>query len=149
MRIGMVLATCAMGLVPLLAPAGASAQAPAPGASPGAPTAAQDEQAMLRMMHRGARNQLGVLQYCQSNGSIGADVVVLQRQMLAMLPPIQVDGLDQAEAAGKRGVVQFGGQEMAIPDAAKARNTTPDALCKQIGAALQAQAAQMPHQAPR
>lgn len=97
---------------------------------------------MLRMMHRGARNQLGVLQYCQANGSIGADVVVLQRQMLAMLPPMEVDGLDQAEAVGKRGIVQFAGQEMAIPDAAKARNTTPAAICKQIGDALMAQAAQ-------
>lgn len=104
----------------------------------------QDQQNMVRMMYRAARNQLGVLQYCQTRGSVDADVVVLQRRMLAMLPPAEVDGVDQAEAAGKRGVVQFGGNEVSIADAAKAQNTTPDAMCKQIATMLQNQAAQMP-----
>ncbi len=114
----------------------ASAQTPA--------TPPPSEQDMLKMLHLGGRNQLGVLQYCQAQGSVGVDVVALQQRMLTMLPPAQVDGLAEAEAAGKRGEVQFGGTHVMLADAAKAQNTTPDAMCKQIGAMMQAQAAQLP-----
>lgn len=96
------------------------------------------------MLHRAAHNQLGVLQYGQSQGSIGADTLDLQRRLLGVLPPMQVDGLDEAEAMGQRGVVDFAGNQIALTDAAKAQSTTADAMCKQIASMLQAQAAQLP-----
>lgn len=128
--------------LPLLAATFFAFAAPALAQTTTPPPAGQQE--MMVMMHRGARNQLGVLEYCQTQGFIGADVVALQQKMLGMLPPAQVTGLDEAEAAGKRGVVQFAGNEVAIVDAAKARNTTPEAMCKQMGEMLQSQAAQLP-----
>ncbi|UFN49404.1 pore-forming ESAT-6 family protein [Roseomonas sp. OT10] len=119
--------------------AAAHAQAPA-----APPATAQGQQEMLRMMHLAGRNQLGVLQYCEAQGSVGADVVALQRRVLGMLPPVQVEGLDAAEATGKGGVVDAMGTRVALADAARAQGTTPDAMCKQMAAMLQAQAAQLP-----
>lgn len=129
-------AVCAATLMPLAA----LAQTPT---TPGGQTAA-GQQEMMKTMHLAARNQLGIIEYCQSQGSVGADVVALQKRMLDMLPPAQVDGLDAAEAAGKKGTVQFAGNSVDINEAAKAQNTTADAMCKQIGSMLQQQAANLP-----
>ena len=109
-----------------------------------APAAPGNQEDMMKMIHQAARNQLGVIEYCQAQGSVGQDVVDLQKRMLAMLPPAQVDGLDAAEAAGKQGMVQFGGAQMDIKQAAAQQNTTADAMCKKIGDMLKAQAAQLP-----
>ena len=129
-------AVCAATLMPVAA----LAQSPtAPGGQ-----MPQGQQEMMKTMHLAARNQLGIIEYCQSQGSVGADVVALQKRMLGMLPPAQVDGLDAAEDAGKKGMVQFAGNSVDIKDAAKAQNTTPDAMCKQIGSMLQAQASNLP-----
>ncbi len=114
---------------------GARAQMPAP---------SQDPQAMMKMMHLAAQNQLGVLEYCEANGSVGSDVVDLQKRMIGMLPPAQVDGLDAAEDSGKKGIISVGGQQMVLADSAKAQGTTPDAMCKQMGTMLKTQAANMP-----
>ena len=135
----MRLLSLTMMFAALSAPLPALAQAPA--APAGMPQGQQD---MVRMMHLAAHNQLGVLEYCQAQGSIGADVVALQQRILGLLPPAQVDGLSEAEAAGKRGLVQFGGSQVQLADAAKAQSTTPDAMCKQIATMLQTQAAQLP-----
>lgn len=124
-------------------PSGPAPTMPAMPVMPG--TTGQPNQAqMMEMMQRAAHNQLGVLEYCQANGSIGQDVIDVQKRVMAMLPPAQVTGLDEAEAVGKKGTVQFAGNEMNITDAAKARNTTPDAMCKQMGSMIQAQAANLP-----
>lgn len=133
----MRLSIIAAALLLATAPASVRAQAPA------APSPQQQAE-MLRMMHLAGRNQLGVLQYCQSQGSVAADVVALQRRLLGMLPPAQVEGLDAAEATGKGGVVEVAGTRVSLADAAKAQNTTPDAMCKQMATMLQAQAAQLP-----
>ncbi len=108
------------------------------------PAGPEDQAEMFRMMQLGAHNQLGILQYCQAQGSVGADTIALQRRLLTMLPPAQVAGLDQAEAAGRSGIVQFGDTELPLVEAAKTQNTTADAMCKQIASMLQAQSAQLP-----
>ena len=96
------------------------------------------------MVRKAAHNQLGVLQYCQTKGSVDAETVVLQRRLVGMLPPGPTDGIEEAEVAGKKGIVQFGQQQVSMADAAKAQKTTPDAMCKQIASMLKAQAAQLP-----
>ena len=109
------------------------------------PNAPAGQQNMMNTMQLAAHNQLGVLEYCQAQGSVGSDVVALQQRIIGMMPPGQVDGLDQAEASGKAGNVVFAGNTVAISDAAKARSTTTDAMCKQIGSMLTAQASSLPH----
>jgi hypothetical protein len=134
MRFFILPATIALGLSPFAVMA----------QTPGVPGAPGNQADMVAMMQRAAHNQLGVLEYCQAQGSVGADTVSLQQRVLGMLPPAKVDGLDDAEAAGKKGVVSFAGNQVPLADAAKAQNTTPDAMCKQMATMLQAQAAQLP-----
>ncbi len=119
----------------MLCAGAAHAQAPA------APAAGGD---MMHMMALGAHNQLGVLEFCQTSGSLGADKVALQQKMIGMLPPSSPEGLDDAEATGKTGVISFGGTQTSLPDAAKAQNTTVAALCGKIGDALAAAAKSLP-----
>lgn len=102
------------------------------------------QQDMARTMHLAAHNQLGVLEYCKAQGNVGQDVVDIQRRMMGLLPPMQVAGLDDAEALGKKGIVSFGGSQTSLADAAKAQNTTVEAMCKQMGSMIQAQADKLP-----
>lgn len=106
------------------------------------PAGGQEE--MLKTLALAGRNQLGVLEFCRAQGSVGADVVDLQRKVLGLLPSVQVDGLADAEALGKRGVVSFAGSQTELATAAKAQGTTVDTMCKKMAEMLQAQAANIP-----
>lgn len=122
-----------------LSVATAIAQEAAP-ATPDAPVAAQDPGAA----YESARNQLGVLTYCQENGHIDGTAVETQAKLMAMIPPGDEAKGDAAEAKGKEGTVSAMGVERTLADAAKEQGTTEDALCKQMDALLQQLAAQMP-----
>ncbi|MFC3528241.1 pore-forming ESAT-6 family protein [Paracoccus mangrovi] len=111
----------------------------APAEQPAAP-AAQDPGAA----YESARNQLGVLMYCQENGHIDASAVETQTKLLAMIPPGDAAKGDAAEAKGKEGTVSAMGVERSLSDAATEQKTTEDALCKQMDALLKQLAAQMP-----
>lgn len=114
-------------------------------ASPTMPAMPQGQQDMMQMLQLAAHNQLGVLEFCQAQGYNGPEAVALQRKILGMMPaPPKMDGIDDAEAAGKGGEVQAGGTHVKLVDAAKTQNTTPDAMCKQMSAMLQQQAAMLP-----
>lgn len=112
MRLRTALATCALGLAPLLVTNVARAQQPG-----AAPAAGQDGHAAVRMALRIAHNQLGVLQYCQANGSVGAEVVDLQRRLLARmaaaLPPVQGGraGPGRSGRQARRGAVRRPGHD--------------------------------------
>lgn len=111
----------------------ASAAGPAQAQQPPGGAMPPDMQAM---MHQAAANQLGILEYCQANGFADAGAVALQRAQIAAMPPVRSPGLSpglaQAEAAGRRGVVQAGGQDMPLVQAAQANGTSVQALCRQI-----------------
>lgn len=130
-----------MGFRPIVAalavllPVSAVAQGQAP---------AEGQAEMMKTLALAGRNQLGVLEYCRAQGSVGADVLDLQRRALNLLPTVQVDGLAEAEALGKRGVVSFAGSQTELSAAAKAQGTTVDAMCKKMAEMLQAQAANLP-----
>ena len=145
------IAACATAPMPLAA----HTQAPAtptmptmpamptmPGAAPGG------QQDMTKMMQLAAHNQLGVVEYRRDQGSVGDDMVAVQKRMLTMLPPVQVEGPDAAEAVGRKSMVQFAGNALDIKRAAQAQNKTPGAMCKQVGSMLQAQTANLPKQGP-
>lgn len=104
---------------------------------------------MAGMMQLAARNQLGVLEYCQAHGAIDADTVQLQRRQIAAMPRMAVPGLDQAEAAGRQGIVQAGGQGVSLEQAAQSQGTTVAALCEQVGGMLRAQENEADETPPR
>ena len=89
-----------------------------------------DPMAMGRMA---AANQLGVLQYCQSQGAVGPDAVSAEREVMARMPASNVS-TDSAEAQGKQGtLVGPSGQQITLASLASTHNTTISSLCQQMG----------------
>ena len=121
------------------APAPATSAPAATAEAPAAPTAADAGAA-----YESARNQLGVLTYCQEKGFINAEAVATQNKLLTMIPPGDTAKGDAAEAKGKEGTVSAMGVERSLADAAKEQSTTEDALCKQMDALLKQLATQVP-----
>lgn len=91
-----------------------------------------------------ARNQLGILKHCQEQGFTGAEAVAAQEKMLGMLPAGDADAGTAAEEKGTAGTVAIGETEIALADAASQQGTTVEAQCKQIEAAVNQVAAQLP-----
>ncbi|SMO54783.1 pore-forming ESAT-6 family protein [Paracoccus laeviglucosivorans] len=123
--------------------------APAAPAAPAAEAQAQGEAPAAAMQDSGAayesaRNQLGVLSYCQDKGFIDGKAVETQTKLLTMIPAGDTAKGDAAEAKGKEGTVSAMGVERSLADAATEQQTTEDALCKQMDALLQQLATQVP-----
>jgi hypothetical protein len=90
----------------------------------------------MAMAHTAAANQLGIVEYCQSQGSVGADAVDAQKTAMAQLPPSTVSTAD-AEALGKQGTLSMpNGTKATLASLATAHNTTVAAMCDQIGKTL-------------
>jgi hypothetical protein len=139
-----ILPTLALGLTAGLA----LAQETAP-ADPAAPPATTEAPAAVPAQDNGAayesaRNQLGVLAYCQEQGHIDGTAVEIQTKLLAMIPAGDTAMGDAAEAKGKEGTVSAMGVERTLADAATEQNTTEEALCKQMEGLLQQLASQVP-----
>ncbi|TRW95164.1 hypothetical protein FNJ84_16825 [Paracoccus sp. M683] len=111
----------------------------APAAAPAAP-AAQDPQPA----YDAARNQLGILGYCQDQGHIDGGAVEIQTKMLTMVPAGDVAQGDAAEAKGKEGAVSGLGVETTLADAATQQGTTEAALCQQMDAMIKQAGAALP-----
>ncbi|MFO1139620.1 MAG: pore-forming ESAT-6 family protein [Paracoccus sp. (in: a-proteobacteria)] len=116
------------------------AAAPAAPAAPAAAPVAADTGAA----YESARNQLGVLIYCQDKGHIGPTAVETQTKLLTMIPAGDTAKGDAAEAKGKQGTVSAMGVERSLADAATEQKTSEEALCKQMDTLLQQLAAQIP-----
>jgi len=103
---------------------------------------AADQQAVA---YQSARNQLGVLEYCQDKGYLDSSAVDTQKKIMTQLPtPSDTSAGDAAEATGRKGTVSSMGQTMDIETVSKQRGTTAEAMCKQMGQMLAAAAAQLP-----
>ena len=135
-------ASLSAGLTASLSASTAFAQDAAAPAATDAPAAAA--QPDMGAAYESARNQLGVLIYCQDKGYIGSTAVETQNKLLTMIPAGDVAKGDAAEAKGKEGTVSAMGVERSLADAATEQKTTEDALCKQMDALLQQLAAQVP-----
>ena len=104
----------------------------------------------VRSLRLAEHNQLGILEYCLAQGSIGEEIVALQRAALERLPSepqdSAVDGAEEreAEAGGKRGMVGFGSAQVPIGEAALAEGIPVASRCKQMGMSVQAEAGRTP-----
>jgi hypothetical protein len=80
-----------------------------------------------------ARNQLGILRYCQSKGFTDGAAVAAQNKMLALLPmPDDLKNGDAAERAGTAGKAVAPGIEKDIAIAAREKGLTEERLCQDI-----------------
>lgn len=109
-----------------------------------AQTAAAPQMGDPAAAYEAARNQLGVLKFCQEQGHIGEEAAAIQEKLIAMIPPGDAAKGDEAEAKGKEGKVSAMGQEMTLEDGASAQNTTVEALCKQMDTMIQQLGTQLP-----
>lgn len=94
-----------------------------------------------------ARNQLGVLEYCQAQGHIDDKAVEIQGKMIRMLPAATDEAA--AEAAyekGKEGAVSAMGVEQTLAEAAAAQGVEEAALCTQLAQLVEQAGAQLPPQ---
>lgn len=99
----------------------------------------------LEDTYASARNQLGVLEYCQAAGFVEAEAIEVQNRMLGMIPvPDDTSAADAAYAKGKEGTVSAMGTEQSLADVAAAQSSTEEALCEQIGALVTQAGSQLP-----
>ena len=88
-------------------------------------------------------NQLGVLEYCQAHGDVGADAVDAQRGVISRMPQSAVSTSAQEEL-GKAGTMKVpNGQQFTLNDLAQKQGTTVSDLCKRMGSATLQVAAAM------
>ena len=92
-----------------------------------------------------ARNQLGVLEYCETSGHIDGTAVATQNKFLGMMPtPTDTAKIDAAYEKGKAGTVSAMGIEQSLAASATAQGSTEAALCEQLAAMLAQVASQLP-----
>ncbi|WP_198672040.1 pore-forming ESAT-6 family protein [Pseudogemmobacter bohemicus] len=90
-----------------------------------------------------ARNQLGLLEYCQAEGHIDGTAVETQTKMMAMLPAAtDTTKGDEAYAKGKAGMLSVGGVEQDLTQLESQGGNVAD-VCKQMADALATAAGQM------
>ncbi|WP_313135934.1 pore-forming ESAT-6 family protein [Paracoccus jeotgali] len=110
-----------------------------------AASAQQPAQAGLDDAVAAARNQLGVVEYCQTHGHIGPEAAASQTRMISMLPaPGDAAAADAAYAKGREGVVSALGVEQSLVEAAQLQNTDVATLCQQLEAMVIEAASALP-----
>ncbi len=97
-----------------------------------------------QMAHMSASNELGVLEYCQSNGWTDQAAVDAQKKSIAALPAsTNTSGLAGAEATGKQGTFDINGNQTTLAQMANTKNTSQKAICGQLGTSVKNAAASM------
>jgi len=99
----------------------------------------------MEMAYNSARNQLGVLAYCQEKGFIDGSASEIQTKLITLVPaPADSSKGDAAEAVGKQGKISAMGMEQDLPTAAKAQGIDESKLCEMMANALKQAAANLP-----
>lgn len=112
--------------------------------APAAPAPAEPSAEDVAANYEAARNQLGILQYCQTQGHTGPEAVETQGRLVGMLPAGDEAAGQTAETKGAEGTVAIAGQEMTLAEAAEGQGSTEEATCQQIEAAVNDIASSLP-----
>ncbi len=99
----------------------------------------------MAMGRQSAANQIGIMEYCQTNGFADADAVAAQRSAFARLPPAPVGSppTDSAETLGRTGTLSINGTKHTLASMAGNQNMTVSAVCGQMAANAKQVAASM------
>lgn len=110
-----------------------------------APAFAQATSDQMEMAYNSARNQLGILKYCQSAGHIDGAAVDVQGKLIALIPaPSDKAKGDAAEQEGVQGKISAMGVNQDLAASAKAQNVTEKQFCEVIANAVNQAGAQLP-----
>jgi hypothetical protein len=108
-----------------------------------APLPALAQTDMNMMARNAAANELGVLEFCHSNGSIDDSAIAAQKQVVARMPA--GGPTDAAEEAGKNGdLLSPNGTKTSISEMADKGSTTVAAMCIQMATNVRAAVANNP-----
>lgn len=92
-----------------------------------------------------AKNQLGVLEYCQAEGHIDGAALEVQAKLMALLPAASDQAkVDAAYEKGQAGTVSAMGVEQSLTDAAAAQSSDVTALCTQMAEMVNQMGANLP-----
>ncbi|WBU64022.1 pore-forming ESAT-6 family protein [Paracoccus aerodenitrificans] len=92
-----------------------------------------------------ARNQLGVLEYCQTEGHIDGAAVDTQAKLLTLMPKATDEASAQmAYEKGQQGTVSAMGVEQSLADAAARQGTDEAALCTQLASLVEQAGTELP-----
>jgi hypothetical protein len=109
------------------------------------PAYAQVSSDQMEMAYNSARNQLGILKYCQSAGHIDGAAAAVQTKLIALIPPPSDTAKgDAAEQEGAKGTISAMGITQDLAASAKAQNATEKQFCETIGNAVVQAGAQLP-----
>jgi len=109
------------------------------------PSYAQVSNDQMELAYNSARNQLGVLKYCQNAGHIDGAAVETQTKMIALLPaPSDTAKGDEAEQEGEKGKISAMGVNQDLAAVTKAQNVTEQQFCETIANAVKQAGAQLP-----
>jgi len=110
-----------------------------------APAYAQITSDQMEMAYNSARNQLGILKYCQSAGHIDGAALEVQAKMISLIPPPSDKAKgDAAEQEGEKGTISAMGINQDLAASAKAQNVTEKQFCETIANAVVQAGAQLP-----
>lgn len=98
----------------------------------------------MKVMYKAARNQLGVLEFCQDKGYADAQTVAVQQKLVGLIPVTEKSGGDAAEATGRKGTIAAMGVQQDLEGAAKKQNTTVEKLCQAMATAIKQAGASLP-----
>ncbi len=109
------------------------------------PGYAQVSSDQMELAYNSARNQLGVLKYCQNAGHIDAAAVETQTKMIALIlvPSDKTKG-DAAEQEGENGKISAMGVNQDLATVTKAQNISEKQFCEAIANAVKQAGAQLP-----
>lgn len=113
----------------------------APSSQPAAPQPSAMDDAST---YEAARNQLGILTFCQDQGFTSAEATKNQQRLVALLPQGDDEAGATAEQKGAGGMVSIAGTEISLEAAAANQSSDVEAQCKRIEAAVNDVAAQLP-----
>ncbi|MBW7055208.1 pore-forming ESAT-6 family protein [Paracoccus bogoriensis] len=94
--------------------------------------------------YEAARNQLGILKYCQAQGFTGDEAVAVQTRLVGMIPAGDTAAGDAAEARGTEGVIAIGDTQITLAEAVAGQGGTVEGTCKEIETAVNEVGASLP-----
>lgn len=110
-----------------------------------APAFAQASNEQMEMAYNSARNQLGVLKYCQNEGHIDDAAITVQTKLIALIPaPADKAKGDEAEKTGEKGTIAAMGVNQELAASAKAQNVTEKQFCDVVANAVKQVGDQLP-----
>ncbi|WP_273727674.1 hypothetical protein [Brucella gallinifaecis] len=96
-------------------------------------------------LYKAAQNQLGIVEYCKDKGFATQEDIDGQKSIMKIMQePADKSGLEEAQAAGRKGLVQSLGQQTDVEDYAKTSGQSVEPFCQQITTAIKQTAAQLP-----